>query len=340
MREKIKSRVSSSPVFILGATFIAAYIPTVYAVIAHGEDPVSALRKPDVVGGLMGLLFSVLLSIGESNYLKIKESLDTLNKKIEAQSHGNRLQEAYLKAKEGPFSPLFGELAELRLKAIHSDLANMKDEVPFYEVRQNDPVKEYVDIFVQLMLKIIQPESEFRVVTTELIWSRDSFGGPDRRYLLANYIAAKERQVRINRIFMVVGRETLRRDLDRAKGLLETLRDHARTFSDSSLKAELSVYEVESDTDYHSFFKNPSNNFALWKVSEGHEICTVVEYTYLFSSEYRISGCKFASDPLLVREKNAVFENLSQRSISLREYIEVLERLVAEVETPQLKEAS
>src|SRR4029079_16537003 len=129
------------------------------------------LKKPDVVGGIMGLLFTVLLVIGDANHVSTKECLDMLNRKIEAQGHGSRLDEAYIKAMEGPFSPLFGNLAEIRIRKLHTDLADMMRDHPFYLVRPSDPVKEYVDIFVELMLHIIQEESEFRVVTTEFIWS-------------------------------------------------------------------------------------------------------------------------------------------------------------------------
>jgi hypothetical protein len=317
--------------FILGMTFISTYVPTIFAALAAGRNTslVDLLKKPDVVGGLMGLLFSTLLVIGDANHLSTTDSLDTLNKKIEAQSHGNRLDEAYIKAMEGPFSPLFGNLAKMRLRKIHADLENMRADPPFYWVRQNDPVKEYVDIFVELMLHIIRPESDFRVVTTELIWSRDSFGGPDRRYLLANYRASKDRKIKIKRIFIVQGSEKLMANLDQAKMLLETLRDHERTLGEPKLGADLAVYEVESDADYHSFFRNPSNNFALWDVSEGNTICTVVEYTPGFSPKlYGISGFRFDSDKSLIEEKSIFFDNLRGRAMDLRKYIELLGEVI------------
>lgn len=337
---KVQGSRFFSPVFVLVATFVAAYVPTMYTVMTSHVPVISALKEPDVVGGLMGLLFSVVLSIGEAYHHQIKEALDQLNRKIEAQSHGYRVQEAYLKAKDGPFAPLFGELAELRLKAIHSDLANMESDPPFYEARQNDPVKEYVDIFVQLMLKIIQPGSEFRVVTTEVIWSPDSFGGPDRRYLLANHTAAKERKIKIDRIFMVQSDDKLRENPKMAQRILETLRDHRRTFKEDSLRSDISVYRAESDLDYHSFFRSPSNNFALWKVSKDHTICTVVEYHYVLEQGYRISGFKFTPDPLLIKEKSAVFEDLHNRAVSLQEYIGDLEKLIGESGKPKPESAA
>lgn len=177
------------------------------------------------------------------------------------------------------------------------------------------------------MLDIIHQESEFRVVTTEVIWSPNGFGGPDRRYLLANYIAAKERKVKIKRVFVVDQRENVLKHPERAQKFLDMLRDHERTFADESLDADLRVYEVESVADYHSFYRNPSNNFAIWNVSAKEEICTVVEYTHTLEG-YQISGFKFASDPMLIKEKSAVFDNLHQRAKDLREYIRFLESLV------------
>lgn len=319
---------------ILASTFILAYIPTLYTVLTSDDvkDPIAALKRPDVVGGLIGFVFSVLLTIGESHSRIVNESIDSLNRKIDAQSKGNKLQEAFLKAKEGPYSSLFGKLAERRLERIQSDLDDMKKDLPFYEVRQNDPVKEYVDIFVQLMMDIIHQGSEFRVVTTEVIWSPSGFGGPNGRYLLANYVAAKQRQVKLKRIFMAPQMEELKKSPNRAKELLNALSEHKKIFLEQKdeIDVDFSVYEAESDADYHGFFKHPSNNFALWNVSATDRLCTVVEYTHTLNNAYAISGFKFSSEPMLIKEKSAVFENLHKRSKPLSEYIQLLEAFLKE----------
>jgi len=317
-----------SPGFILVVTFISAYVPTIYSVLTSESPGLAAFKKPDLLAGLMGFLFSVLLTLGETYYRKVNESIEQLVKKIDAQSRGNKLQEAFLKAKEGPYSPLFGKLAERRLDRIQSNLEDMMRDLPFYDVRQTDPVKEYVDIFVQLMIDIIHPESEFRVVTTEVIWSPNGFGSPDRRYLLANFVAAKERKVKLKRVFMVDQRGKLLQNRKRAEMTLRMLRDHERTFSEPGVNVDFAVYEAESDEDYESFFRSPSNSFALWNVSEKHQICTVVEYART-ADGYSISGFKFASDPMLIKEKGAVYEDLRARAKPLRDYLQILENEMA-----------
>jgi hypothetical protein len=306
------------------ATFAAAYVPAVISVAMSKTPDIGALRKPDAIGGLMGFLFTVLLAIGEKNYGAISEDLVLLNNKVTALSHAKELEERLTAAKSGPYAPLFGKLTEGRIERLLTDLQSMVNEHPFYLVRRSNPVQEYIDIFVHLMNNIIQPGDEFRVITNDFIWSSDSFGGPDRRYLLANKEAAK-RGVRITRVFTFESKE---HDVQYLRSVLAILKDHRDTLCYPGSQVDLAVYEIESKAAYLDMLKTPSSNFALWNVSESAQVCTVVEYLYGNDGKYSISGVKFDTNPMLIKDKNAAFSYFREHAISIENYIAKLEALI------------
>jgi hypothetical protein len=247
---------------------------------------------------------------------------------IPVQDGAEVLLDQYEAVKSGPYAALFGSLAKRRIEDLLSDLQNMTGGRPCYKVLQLDPVQHYIEIFVQLMRGIIREKSEFCVVTNELIWAKNSFGSPDRRYLNANVAAARERHVKIRRIFVMEEPEELSRNRDRAKATLDMLRQHEDAFKD--LDVEMKVYRTPSKTDYGAHFAvndesvSGSNNFAIWEVGANREICTLVEYKASEDKGYKINSIKFDSDPELINEKKLVFKHMKENSVELRDFINAL----------------
>lgn len=308
--------------FCTGAGF---YLPTML-----GETVTQTNR---VLGTLSGFLFSVLLALGQRSYHKLTETLDALGQKITAQWHSIELQEAYLRANEGPYAPLFGRLAKSRLDRIHNELRDMRETTPSYLVRRRDPVEEFIEIFVDMMTEIIHEGSEFKVVTSERIWANDSFGEPSQRYLLANKNAASHRNIKIRRIFAIVaqkgGELTEQAGLAERRSRLEYLRDtlkkHRQVLEPDGTRVDLAVYEFSDEKEYHNFFRSPSNNFAIWKVSAVDEVCTVVDYELSSAGEYLIRGFRFETDKNLIHGKTLIWDHLRSQSVEIGEYITTLE---------------
>ena len=223
--------------------------------------------------------------------------------------------------KRGPYAGLFGRLAKLRIDELRRELRAMTGEYPSYKVLQLNPVEHYTDIFVQLMRNLILENSEFCVITNELIWAKDSFGR-DRKYLNANREAVRDRNIRIKRVFVVEELVELGLNLERTRALLDMLKEHEKSFD--GLDVEMLVYSAQSKGEYEAHFAT-RDNCAIWTVGAGREICTLVEYSKDINGEFKITSILFGSSPDLLKEKRGLFNDLRARAKPLKEFIRVLE---------------
>jgi hypothetical protein len=253
--------------------------------------------------------------------------------RIPVQDGADALLDQYEAVKSGPYAALFGSLAKRRIEDLLGDLQNMTGGRPYYKVLQLDPVQHYIEIFVQLMRGIILEGSEFCVVTNELIWAKNSFGSPDRRYLNANVAATRERHVKIRRIFVMEEPKELSSNRERANAALKMLKEHEDAFKD--LEVDMCVYCPSSRDDYSAHFavkddshSGRSDNFAIWKVGADREVCTLVEYKALEDRGYRINSIKFDSDPDLIKDKKFTFNYMLGHAVPLRAFINALELFV------------
>jgi hypothetical protein len=246
---------------------------------------------------------------------------------VPAQDGANALLDAYEEVKKGRYAAFFGNLAKRKIDDLLKDLRNMAGDRAFYEVIQIDPVQHYISIFVDLMYRIILPGSEFSVVTNELIWAKDSFGNPDRRYLDANVVAAKTRGVKISRVFIAEDRESLLRNREKAEEMLKMLRDHEEAFR-GVVDVDLKGYFCSSREEYRAHFDKRRDNFAIWKPDADTEICTLVQYRLLEDGQYKINSITFDSNRELISEKRETFRVLHEKATRVGNFIKDLELII------------
>jgi hypothetical protein len=246
---------------------------------------------------------------------------------IPVQDGADALLYAYEAVKSGPYAAFFGNLARRKVDDLLKDFRNMAGDRAFYEVIQIDPVQHYISIFVDLMRRIILPGSEFSVVTNELIWAKDSFGNPDRRYLDANVVAAKTRGVKISRIFIAEDRESLLKNRGKAEEMLKMLRDHEEAFRGVA-DVDLKGYFCSSREEYRAHFDKRRDNFAIWKADADTEICTLVQYGLLEDGQYKINSIAFDSNRELISEKRETFRVLHEKATRVGNFIKDLELII------------
>ncbi len=306
-------------------TFAAAYLPHIVNFRELGNlTPAEILQQPDWLAGLLGFIFSISLTLGTSYYHRIHDQIAELNRKIDAQGEGQRVHEAYLRAHTGNYADLFGKLAKARIARLHKDLKGMARDQPYYVAQQNNPAKEFVDIFVRLMMDILEEGNEFRVISNLPVWAADNFGGADRRYLLANLKAAQERGIKITRIYALDPVDKIAADAQSAELILQTLEDHQATLGKGK-NIDLLVCPFRSEEEHQSHFEEPSGNFALWRVAGKHPMCILVNYARNHAGQHRIDDILFTSSKELFWEKEVVFEDKKKRAIPLPSFIAELD---------------
>lgn len=295
-------------------------------VVEEGEDPYSFLRI-----------------WGEADPIASESMIDSLADRWRGAQRNYRsdavqnLLAKYSMVQSGHYATLFGSLAEEKIHDLENDLQQMTGPRPSYRILQLDPVQYYIKTFVQLMREIILENSEFCVVTNELIWAKNSFGRPDKRYLKANVAAAKDRGIKIRRIFVIESPTELRKDPGRTKEILKMLGEHEEAFKGIK-DVEMLVYCPRSDEEYALHFGvrddldlDGSDNFAIWKVKADKEICTLVEYKPAGDGKgYRINSIRFDSSPEVIKDKKFVFDDMRSRAMSLREFINAVEEPLAQ----------
>lgn len=312
--------------------FFITYLPTIKT---HGLTGfLSFLEDPDPVGLAVSLILTCLVALEtflyENTQVQLEElnlNLEKLRREIDVKARGLQVLNPYFKAKNGKYSELFGRLADFGLQRLQKDLEGMLGDKPEYSLRLNDPALEYIEIFVQIMMGLMDEGSSFDVITNEVVWSKDNFGH-GRRYLLANAAAVKERGITIRRVFFIPPAKYLEQNSEQARQLLDKLNEHNDVLGNYKT-VQLSVYQTRNEEEFFEHFEGIGNNFALWKVS-GEEICTFVEYKQSPSNHPRISGITFRADTDFIKEKHGIFSKIHERTIPLNEYLEKLTTLLGE----------
>lgn len=236
----------------------------------------------------------------------------------------------YAEIQSGPYKSFFGQLATLKIAKLSRDLRSMTGNHPFSDLRAYDPAKQYAEIFIHMIGKRVLEGSEFCAVA-HLVVTLD-FGAIDRRYLIANVVAVKKRNIKIRRVFVVEPLEELIEDKSRAKSVLSVFREYESFFEGSNV--EISVYCCADREEYLAGFARGSHSgsFAFWKLNSGQEVCVLVEYKLSEDEKYKIDRILFDSAPELIADKRDIFNWLQNRSVKLRQFVVMLESLLA---TPQ-----
>jgi hypothetical protein len=224
-----------------------------------------------------------------------------------------------------PEERFLGRAAQIVMERVNDELREM-----FYQrkchLRAIIPTKEYIETWVRLMEGLISESGNVDFVTNLVIWSKSYMMRDGSYYLNMNVDSARDKGLKIRRIFVVPDDQAMLSDEDLRRSSIETFEAYS-ALTRLQEGVETLVYKTNSRFEYESHFNTggDSKNFGIWK-DQKMEICCVVRY--LPGRVNDIEEIEFTIDRNVIAQKRATFAHLwAQKNLSVEEYLNHLRRM-------------